>query len=62
MDRSEALWSSFAVISAELVDATHGVRDGTATEEDIVWLRTELAAIEADLAELAVEPDCVVSG
>jgi hypothetical protein len=53
MDRAEALWVSFATISAELATATD--------HHDIDWLQGELVAIEADLAELAVEPNCVVS-
>jgi hypothetical protein len=50
-ERIEYLCVSYAIICAELTEATD--------DRDIRWLRTELLAIEADLAELTVEPDCV---
>jgi hypothetical protein len=49
MDRAariQDLLSSFETISAEL--------DAATDDQDIAWLRAELLAIEADLAELQV--------
>jgi hypothetical protein len=46
------LLSSFETVSAELSLAMHQLRDGIIVEENISWLRTDLLAIKADLAEL----------
>jgi hypothetical protein len=50
-ERIEDLCASYAIISAELAEATD--------DRDIRWLHAELWAIEADLAEMTVEPDAV---
>jgi hypothetical protein len=56
-DRIQDLLSSFETISAELAAA---LNDPASTDPDIAWLRVEVLAIEADVADLSVEPDCMV--
>ena len=60
IDRAESLWSSFELISAELVKAKRQLREGNATEDDLTWLRVELHTIREELAILgqhAVDPE-----
>ena len=59
-DRAESLWSSFDLISAELVKAKRQLREGNATEDDLTWLRMELRTIRTELERLgqrAVDPE-----